>query len=196
MSHHLVSDQNYLAALAESDIPYIGLLGPAPRRARLMSEIGDKAREAGRPPVRADRPRHRREDARDHCARDRERNPGGAGRTSRRTVQRAGRRGADRDRTQKRNSLSTVRRTFRTVSASTRSCPRRLCVLCVPLRSYSCSQIFKGSVRSRWPVAANTAFAIAGAIGGTPGSPSPPIGASDDMNSTVISGASASFGMG
>jgi xanthine/CO dehydrogenase XdhC/CoxF family maturation factor len=47
MSHHLVSDQNYLAALAESDIPYIGLLGPAPRRARLMSEIGDKAAKLG-----------------------------------------------------------------------------------------------------------------------------------------------------
>lgn len=42
MSHHLPSDQAYLAALADSDIPYIGLLGPAPRRARLMHEIGAK----------------------------------------------------------------------------------------------------------------------------------------------------------
>ena len=47
MSHHLVSDQKYLAALAESDIPYIGLLGPAPRRARLMSEIGAQAAKLG-----------------------------------------------------------------------------------------------------------------------------------------------------
>lgn len=43
MSHHLLSDQAYLAALADSTVPYVGLLGPAPRRARLMSEIGDKA---------------------------------------------------------------------------------------------------------------------------------------------------------
>ena len=42
MSHHLLSDQAYLAALAEHDaIPYVGLLGPAPRRARLMQEIGE-----------------------------------------------------------------------------------------------------------------------------------------------------------
>lgn len=43
MSHHLVSDQAYLAALADSSIPYVGLLGPAPRRIRLLHEIGDKA---------------------------------------------------------------------------------------------------------------------------------------------------------
>lgn len=43
MSHHLLSDQAYLAMLADSAVAYIGLLGPAPRRARLMSEIGDKA---------------------------------------------------------------------------------------------------------------------------------------------------------
>lgn len=43
MSHHLTSDQAYLAALADSSIPYVGLLGPAPRRARLMSEIGDRS---------------------------------------------------------------------------------------------------------------------------------------------------------
>lgn len=43
MSHHLTSDAGYLAALARSDIPYIGLLGPAPRRARLMSDIGAEA---------------------------------------------------------------------------------------------------------------------------------------------------------
>jgi xanthine dehydrogenase accessory factor len=43
MSHHLISDQAYLAALADSSVSYIGLLGPAPRRIRLLSEIGDKA---------------------------------------------------------------------------------------------------------------------------------------------------------
>lgn len=47
MSHHLTSDQLYLAALADSRIPYIGLLGPAPRRARLMHEIGAKAEQLG-----------------------------------------------------------------------------------------------------------------------------------------------------
>lgn len=47
MSHHLTSDQLYLAALADSHIPYIGLLGPAPRRARLMSEIGARAERFG-----------------------------------------------------------------------------------------------------------------------------------------------------
>ncbi|HWK73791.1 MAG TPA: XdhC family protein [Povalibacter sp.] len=47
MSHHLTSDQLYLAALADSHIPYVGLLGPAPRRARLMSEIGAKAEQLG-----------------------------------------------------------------------------------------------------------------------------------------------------
>jgi xanthine dehydrogenase accessory factor len=44
MSHHLLSDQAYLAALADSSIAYVGLLGPAPRRARLMSELGEKAK--------------------------------------------------------------------------------------------------------------------------------------------------------
>jgi xanthine/CO dehydrogenase XdhC/CoxF family maturation factor len=43
MSHHLLSDQAYLAALANSSIPYVGLLGPAPRRLRLMNEIGSEA---------------------------------------------------------------------------------------------------------------------------------------------------------
>lgn len=43
MSHHLTSDAGYLAALAKSSIPYVGLLGPAPRRSRLMSDIGEHA---------------------------------------------------------------------------------------------------------------------------------------------------------
>ena len=43
MSHHLTSDAGYLSTLAHSAIPYVGLLGPAPRRARLMSDIGSRA---------------------------------------------------------------------------------------------------------------------------------------------------------
>jgi xanthine dehydrogenase accessory factor len=43
MSHHLRADGAYLAALAESDIPYIGLLGPAARRERLFAELGPRA---------------------------------------------------------------------------------------------------------------------------------------------------------
>ncbi len=42
MSHHLVADGHYLAQLAPSPIPYIGLLGPAARRERLYAEIGDE----------------------------------------------------------------------------------------------------------------------------------------------------------
>ena len=45
MSHHLTSDECYLSALADSAIPYVGLLGPAPRRARLLSELGAKAEQ-------------------------------------------------------------------------------------------------------------------------------------------------------
>ncbi len=40
MSHHLVSDRDYLAQLAETEIAYIGLLGPAGRRERLLSDLG------------------------------------------------------------------------------------------------------------------------------------------------------------
>lgn len=47
MSHHLTSDENYLRALADSRIAYIGLLGPAPRRARLLNDIGAKAHGLG-----------------------------------------------------------------------------------------------------------------------------------------------------
>ncbi|MBS0364783.1 MAG: XdhC family protein [Proteobacteria bacterium] len=39
MSHHLASDRAYLAALARSDIPYVGLLGPPARRERLLSGL-------------------------------------------------------------------------------------------------------------------------------------------------------------
>ena len=43
MSHHLATDRSYLAALAGSDIPYIGLLGPAGRRDRLLRDLGNIA---------------------------------------------------------------------------------------------------------------------------------------------------------
>jgi xanthine dehydrogenase accessory factor len=43
MSHHLASDRSYLRQLAGTDMDYIGLLGPANRRERLLSELGDVA---------------------------------------------------------------------------------------------------------------------------------------------------------
>lgn len=52
MSHHLVADGHYLAALARSRVPYVGLLGPAARRERLYAELGPAA-EALRPRLRA-----------------------------------------------------------------------------------------------------------------------------------------------
>lgn len=52
MSHNLVADGRYLAALAVSDIPYVGLLGPAARRERLYTELGPLA-ERLRPRLRA-----------------------------------------------------------------------------------------------------------------------------------------------
>lgn len=45
MSHHLASDRTYLQQLAASDMRYVGLLGPAARRDRLLSEIGEAARK-------------------------------------------------------------------------------------------------------------------------------------------------------
>ncbi len=43
MSHQLDSDRDYLRALARSAVPYVGLLGPAARRERLLADIGDDA---------------------------------------------------------------------------------------------------------------------------------------------------------
>ena len=43
MSHHLTADGRYLAVLAESNVAYVGLLGPAARRERLAAELGDRA---------------------------------------------------------------------------------------------------------------------------------------------------------
>lgn len=49
MSHHLPSDLAYLRAMAAARIPYVGLLGPAIRRAKLLGDLGsDAARLAGR----------------------------------------------------------------------------------------------------------------------------------------------------
>jgi xanthine/CO dehydrogenase XdhC/CoxF family maturation factor len=53
MSHHLIADGRYLAALAPAPIPYVGLLGPAARRERLFAEIGAAATAALRPRLRA-----------------------------------------------------------------------------------------------------------------------------------------------
>ena len=42
MSHHLPSDLSYLRVLSETTIPYIGLLGPAPRREKLLGDLGSE----------------------------------------------------------------------------------------------------------------------------------------------------------
>jgi xanthine dehydrogenase accessory factor len=52
MSHHLPSDLAYLTALAKSEIPYVGLLGPAIRREKLLGDMGNEA-AALRPRLRA-----------------------------------------------------------------------------------------------------------------------------------------------
>ena len=44
MSHHLVSDEEYLRQVAGTSIGYIGLLGPAQRRDRILRNMGDLAR--------------------------------------------------------------------------------------------------------------------------------------------------------
>jgi xanthine dehydrogenase accessory factor len=44
MSHHRPSDLAYLRVLATSVIPYVGLLGPAARRERLLADLGADAR--------------------------------------------------------------------------------------------------------------------------------------------------------
>jgi xanthine/CO dehydrogenase XdhC/CoxF family maturation factor len=43
MSHHLPSDLKYLRILSATAIPYIGLLGPAVRRERLLADLGEDA---------------------------------------------------------------------------------------------------------------------------------------------------------
>ena len=44
MSHHLATDRKYLRLLGQTQIPYIGLLGPPDRRSRLMEDLGDAAK--------------------------------------------------------------------------------------------------------------------------------------------------------
>lgn len=41
MTHNLDHDRRYLAALADTKIPYIGLLGPTQRRERLLQSLGN-----------------------------------------------------------------------------------------------------------------------------------------------------------
>lgn len=41
MSHHLATDRTYLRALAESAVPYVGLLGPRRRREQLLADLGE-----------------------------------------------------------------------------------------------------------------------------------------------------------
>src|SRR5579863_19525 len=43
MSHHLTTDLGYLRALAATGIPFVGLLGPAIRREKLLAELGPVA---------------------------------------------------------------------------------------------------------------------------------------------------------
>jgi xanthine dehydrogenase accessory factor len=52
MSHHLESDLQYLRALSRAAVPYVGLLGPAARREKLMSDLGADA-DVLRPRLRA-----------------------------------------------------------------------------------------------------------------------------------------------
>jgi xanthine/CO dehydrogenase XdhC/CoxF family maturation factor len=44
MSHHLATDRKYLAELAAIDARYLGVLGPRARRARLLKDLGEDAR--------------------------------------------------------------------------------------------------------------------------------------------------------
>jgi xanthine/CO dehydrogenase XdhC/CoxF family maturation factor len=49
MSHHLATDRKYLQQLAQTEIAYIGLLGPPARKQRLLNELAaDGARLAAR----------------------------------------------------------------------------------------------------------------------------------------------------
>lgn len=41
MSHHLSTDEIYLAAFGNVDVPYLGVLGPPKRKARLLDELGE-----------------------------------------------------------------------------------------------------------------------------------------------------------
>ncbi len=45
MSHNLDADRDYLRQLATTAIPYLGLLGPKQRRARLIEELGEAGKQ-------------------------------------------------------------------------------------------------------------------------------------------------------
>ncbi len=45
MSHHLLTDRQYLRQLASLATPYLGLLGPPARKQRLLEELGDEGRK-------------------------------------------------------------------------------------------------------------------------------------------------------
>lgn len=53
MSHHLPSDLEYLRSLAQTAIPYIGLLGPAQRREKLLADLGGEPARSLRPRLHA-----------------------------------------------------------------------------------------------------------------------------------------------
>lgn len=53
MSHHLASDLEYLRQLAGTPIGYVGLLGPAHRRDRLLSDLGETTAAPLRPRLHA-----------------------------------------------------------------------------------------------------------------------------------------------
>ena len=43
MTHNIEADERYLKGIANSRIPFIGLLGPMPRKERLFQSLGVKA---------------------------------------------------------------------------------------------------------------------------------------------------------
>jgi xanthine dehydrogenase accessory factor len=45
MSHHLIADEHYLRMLADTSIPYVGLLGPLARRERLFASVGNASKK-------------------------------------------------------------------------------------------------------------------------------------------------------
>jgi xanthine/CO dehydrogenase XdhC/CoxF family maturation factor len=45
MSHHLDSDLQYLRVLSACSVPYVGLLGPAARREKLLGDLGGEAQK-------------------------------------------------------------------------------------------------------------------------------------------------------
>ena len=63
MSHHLPSDLEYLRALSAGPVPYIGLLGPAARREKLLSELGCRGSASATASTRTGRHRPGRPDA-------------------------------------------------------------------------------------------------------------------------------------